>query len=318
MPKVSIIVPVYKAEKYLHRCVDSILSQSFTDWECILVDDGSPDRSGAICDEYAQKDARIRVIHKENGGVSSARNLGLEQAVGEWITFIDADDFISDNYLTAIEYSSKDIIILESKMVNGSEQREFTKLTPCISSNIESYKEIIEKYIRRAIMKVPWGKFIKKECIGQLRFNEGQTIGEDALFMYDLFALCNSIEIMNGFVYYWQEDSIPDYIKYKLTVNTAIEYTKLIYNSYLRLNIKSNDLEQFLVNYFFSLCDKEEYKLLSIWFGDQTIKELERKAFVESYPMDYVFWKRHPYLMLQFTKILNILRMIKQKIFYEK
>ena len=136
--------------------------------------------------------------------------------------------------------------------------------------------------------------------------------------MYDLFALCNSIEIMNGFVYYWQEDSIPDYIKYKLTVNTAIEYTKLIYNSYLRLNIKSNDLEQFLVNYFFSLCDKEEYKLLSIWFGDQTIKELERKAFVDSYPMDYVFWKRHPYLMLQFTKILNILRMIKQKIFYEK
>ena len=79
MPKVSIIVPVYKAEKYLNRCVDSILAQTFTDWELLLIDDGSPDRSGEICDEYAKKDSRIRVIHKENGGVSSARQRGLDE-----------------------------------------------------------------------------------------------------------------------------------------------------------------------------------------------------------------------------------------------
>ena len=83
MPKVSIIVPVYKAEQYLHQCIDSILSQTFTDWQCILVDDGSPDGSRAICDEYAQKDARIQVIHKDNGGVSSARNVGLDVAQGD-------------------------------------------------------------------------------------------------------------------------------------------------------------------------------------------------------------------------------------------
>ena len=80
MPKVSIIVPVYKEEQYLHRCIDSILSQYFTDWELILVDDGSPDRSGTICDEYAQKDARIQVIHKVNGGVSNARQSGMDIA----------------------------------------------------------------------------------------------------------------------------------------------------------------------------------------------------------------------------------------------
>ena len=98
-PKISVIVPVYKAEKYLHRCVDSILSQTFTDFELILVNDGSPDNCGAICDEYAQKDNRVRVFHKENGGVSSARNLGLDNAKGEWITFVDSDDWLKPGCL---------------------------------------------------------------------------------------------------------------------------------------------------------------------------------------------------------------------------
>ena len=86
MPKVSIIVPVYKAEKYLNRCIDSIIAQTFIDWELLLIDDGSPDRSGKICDEYAQKDKRIQVIHKPNGGVSSARNNALELVKSDWRT----------------------------------------------------------------------------------------------------------------------------------------------------------------------------------------------------------------------------------------
>ena len=90
-PKVSVIVPVYKAEKYLHRCVDSILAQTFIDFELLLVDDGSPDCSGDICDQYAAADPRVRVFHKPNGGVSSARNLGIEKANGEWLMFVDAD-----------------------------------------------------------------------------------------------------------------------------------------------------------------------------------------------------------------------------------
>ena len=102
MPKVSIIVPVYKAEQYLHRCVDSILSQSFTDCELILVDDGSPDKSGEICDEYASRDSRIQVIHKQNGGVSSARNAGLDVAHGEYVWFVDSDDWIENDSLKEI------------------------------------------------------------------------------------------------------------------------------------------------------------------------------------------------------------------------
>ena len=94
MPRLSIIVPVYKVEKYIHKCVDSILNQTFTDYELILVDDGSPDNCGKICDEYAKKDSRVKVIHKKNGGQSSARNKGLDHAKGNYISFIDSDDDI--------------------------------------------------------------------------------------------------------------------------------------------------------------------------------------------------------------------------------
>lgn len=102
MPEISIIVPVYKVEKYLRRCVDSILAQTFTDFELLLIDDGSPDNSGKICDEYAALDPRIRVFHKPNGGVSSARNLGIDNARGEWIAFVDSDDWIEKYFLDAL------------------------------------------------------------------------------------------------------------------------------------------------------------------------------------------------------------------------
>lgn len=91
-PIISIIIPVYNAEKTLNRCVDSVLNQTFHDWELLLIDDGSKDRSMYLCDEYALKDKRIKVFHKKNGGVSSARNMGLDYARGEWITFVDSDD----------------------------------------------------------------------------------------------------------------------------------------------------------------------------------------------------------------------------------
>ena len=97
--KISVIVPVYKVEEYLDECVESILRQSYSNFELILVDDGSPDRCGEMCDNYKKRDARIEVIHKTNGGLSDARNAGLRVASGEYITFVDSDDAIADNYL---------------------------------------------------------------------------------------------------------------------------------------------------------------------------------------------------------------------------
>lgn len=109
MPKISIIVPIYKAEKYINRCIDSIIAQTFTDWECILVDDGSPDNSGKICDEYAECDERFRIIHKDNGGVSSARQVGLDLARGDYVIHADPDDWIEPNMLEELYTKAMDI-----------------------------------------------------------------------------------------------------------------------------------------------------------------------------------------------------------------
>ena len=135
-PKISVIVPVYNVEKYLSRCIDSILAQTFTDFELLLIDDGSKDKSGEICDEYANKDNHVKVFHKENGGVSSARNLGLDNAQGEWITFVDSDDFVNSDWLSYYAKSfdvdlivqgyqvieadlSKSVVVGDCKRVNG-------------------------------------------------------------------------------------------------------------------------------------------------------------------------------------------------------
>ena len=144
-PLISVVVPVYNVEKYLPRCIESILKQTYTNFELILVDDGTPDRSGIICDRYAEKDSRIRVIHKENGGVSTARNAGIDAAKGEWITFVDSDDWIDENYLhvlqsplnenyydmtvgelnwryITISYKETDAYVLEAQKMAGSEE----------------------------------------------------------------------------------------------------------------------------------------------------------------------------------------------------
>ena len=108
MPKVSVIVPVYRVEKYLDQCVASVCAQTFTDWELILVDDGSPDRCGAMCDEWAAKDGRIRVIHRENGGPSAARNSGIVNASGEYLFFLDADDRLFPSAVQAmVDYAEQ-------------------------------------------------------------------------------------------------------------------------------------------------------------------------------------------------------------------
>ena len=187
MPKISIIVPIYKAEKYLHRCIDSILAQTFTDWELLLVDDGSPDRSGAICDEYASKDARIRVFHKENGGVSVARNLGLDNAKGDFITFIDADDWITSNTLElCTSYISKyDIVRFSMVYVESMTEENKHKL---ILPNSDSKKEIMQRILSRNSLLGVSGGLYKKELFENpfIRFNPKLIMAEDWLVLCQL------------------------------------------------------------------------------------------------------------------------------------
>lgn len=189
-PKISIIVPVYNVEQYLPRCIDSILNQSFVDFELLLIDDGSKDKSGAICDEYADKDDRIRVFHKENGGVSSARNIGLENARGEWLSFIDGDDEITEGYFNIRqEHEGVDVIIKSYSVVNADGR------VTCHNNELSilTGKDKIFRYYVQKRNNALWDKIIKRKTVGTKRFNTNVSIGEDFLFFLSVLPNVKSI-----------------------------------------------------------------------------------------------------------------------------
>lgn len=195
MPKVSIIVPVYKAEPYLSKCIDRILSQSYQDFELILVDDGSPDNSGVLCDQYASKDPRVKVIHKENGGVSSARNRGINEANGEWITFVDADDWILPTTLAVCSgyFAEYDVIRFSMKIVRDEKddrKNRDVRLDYCIDK-----KEIIGKVLSRSCLLCVCGGFYKSDLFRKtkIQFDTSLIMAEDWLVLVELLAISKKI-----------------------------------------------------------------------------------------------------------------------------
>ena len=178
---VSIIVPVYKAEAYLHRCLDSILAQTFTDWELLLVDDGSPDRSGVICDEYASKDDRIRVFHKENGGVSSARQKGQDEAQGEYTIHADPDDWVEPTMLEELYKKAKaddaDMVICDYYMNDGKNQTYITQKPSNLDSNTV-LKELFQQLHGSCC-----NKLVRRVCYsGKADFPDGINCCEDLIW----------------------------------------------------------------------------------------------------------------------------------------
>ena len=188
-PQISIIVPVYNVEDYLRQCLDSIIAQTFTDWECILVDDGSKDGSGRICDDYQEGDKRFKVIHKPNGGVSSARNIGLEQTKGEWVFFSDADDLL--------EVDALETLIRGTESGSPFIMAGFNKLSEDKNPIETNTKEIIKEIsVEEAIMEqykpsdfsyqgYLWCKLFRLDIIkdNHLLFDESISFNEDALFI---------------------------------------------------------------------------------------------------------------------------------------
>lgn len=199
-PKISVIVPVYKAEKYLHRCVDSLLAQTFTDFEVLLIDDGSPDRSGDICDEYAKRDSRIRVFHKQNGGVSSARNYAIERALGKYITFVDSDDWLDseclDECVKEIESNSLDLLQFSYRAVSVDGDVLMEKV-------LGTSKKDLKEYLRTPFIVTVWGTFFKASIIrdNRLRFDTNLKLAEDQLFLMQYMIVSQVFKSITG-VYY--------------------------------------------------------------------------------------------------------------------
>ena len=208
MIKLSIIVPIYNVERYLNRCVDSILDQTFTDFEVILVDDGSPDRCPTICDEFLEKDPRVRVIHKENGGISDARNAALDITRGEYIGFVDSDDYIApDMYQVLVENADRtNADISAMGYVEVYENGEIHKYCSSVTEDrIYSKDDYIGHFfpdIRWHIMPSLCNKIFKREVFSQIRFPVGK-IYEDSFTQLPIYELCSMITVSPKFGYFY-------------------------------------------------------------------------------------------------------------------
>lgn len=269
--KISIIVPVYNVEKYLEKCINSILTQTYQNLEIILVDDGSMDNSGEICDEYAKKDERIKVIHKENGGLSDARNAGIEIATGKYIGFVDSDDYIGkDMYeylIRLIQKENADISICGHKIVFQKEENNEIK-GEILDEEIEIWdtkKAIVELLKQEKIHDYAWNKLYKKELFEKIRYPKGRKM-EDLGTTYKLFDHSKVIVLGNQKKYFYlqregsivNQKSLDLYIdKFELTVERyqylKVKYPDLIENDIdmldkiLRLcQIDNKEIEQYI------------------------------------------------------------------------
>lgn len=200
MPTISVIVPVYKVEAYLDRCVESILAQTFKDFELILVDDGSPDNCPAMCDAWAEKDSRIKVIHKENGGLSDARNVGFEASCGEWISFIDSDDYVHANMLQALYNAVQAHGVKVSTCGFAATAGEPLEDNPDLTANLWSAEDF---YVQRNVnATVAWGKLYHRSVV--LPYPKGK-LHEDEFVTYRILFACENIAVLDAPLYgYYQ------------------------------------------------------------------------------------------------------------------
>lgn len=268
-PRISIIVPVYNVEHYLRRCLESIVAQTFKDWECIMIDDGSSDQSGEICDEFHLNDSRFKVFHKENGGVSSARNVGLDNAKGEYICFCDSDDWVDSNWLEAFaSYFGENIIVQGYKyrldkgfqwnQINHAEQ-----VLPVADAVCYLYEQGNLGYL--------WCRCFKRSIIEQndLRFNERYSLCEDNEFIFKYLLNISCVSIIPFAAYNYL---MPDYSgkKYKSTDRESdiqctfsiIQSLFTIFNDPYKVAPINAKIERLVVLMFNLILDKKGRKIV--------------------------------------------------------
>ncbi len=241
MPEISVIVPVYNAETTLSRCVDSLLSQTFTDFELILIDDGSEDRSAVICEKYAQMDSRVKVLHTPNGGVSRARNHGLSAARGEYIAFCDSDDFVNRDFLKRNFYSKADLSICgcyftdRDGVITGIARQE----NECLE--LVTPKNLLRWFEHGSLYSV-WSCIFRRSIIEKynITFNFNTSRGEDTIFVLEYVTKCSTVHFTSDILYY--------YVRYGANTLTTTTNLKTILSldyidCYLEEWFKANGIE---------------------------------------------------------------------------
>lgn len=280
-PLISIIVPVFKAERYLSRCVDSLLRQTYSNIEILLVDDGSPDHSGVLCDKIALKDKRIRVFHKENGGVSSARNLGLKHAKGEWISFVDADDSVSEDFFQCNYFDTIDIFQKSYKII-------YEDKGECVSVDVVDKslftEEMIYTHFVRKRTNALWDKIIRRDVIADNKFNENVLVGEDFLFSLSLIREVKHYQLCSRghYNYYIHKGSAMDVIN-----NDTLGKVKIMFDNINHINnilcsensnrLRSSIIYQSYINVlcgYRSILSKTELSMLKFYLHNMKLEDL--------------------------------------------
>ena len=252
--KISVIIPVYKVEPYIRQCLDSVVNQTYTNLEIIIIDDGSPDNCGDICDEYAENDARIKVIHKENGGLAAARNDGIKLATGNWISFVDSDDWLELNMYEKVvnkaKNSNADITLfsLYRETQKGAE-RVHAFSTDFVSSDKSFIYQlqllIFDKQynpicgVKEWRQAAPWDKFFKTSMIkkNNLTFPEHLKIKEDMIFNMNIFHYAKSVAFIDLPLYHFRAN--PMSITKRYTPN-KVDLEKNVYDEFMLLGQKYN------------------------------------------------------------------------------
>lgn len=295
-PKVSIIVPVYNTERFLPQCLDSILAQTYSDWECLLIDDGSTDNSGKICDEYSVKDGRFRVYHEENHGVSTARNIGLANAGGEWLAFADADDWLLPDALSylyneAITYDV-DIVTANALRCENGKQTPVLKITDCV------YDKAVVTHLKHHAL---WGQMLRKAIIDEahIRFVDGLSYSEDWVFLTTFSLRARRCRFADKPVYCYRihKDSAcqsTDYMKKVYhTLWAAREFHQLRHEDSIDRNERRSILKQEEAQYWqivrcYLKCGKDKRTALMDWLTQEIGKSRVLHIFVHYYYYKFI------------------------------
>lgn len=267
-PLISVIIPVYKVESYLDECIESVINQTYSNLEIILVDDGSPDNCPDICEAWAIKDRRIKVIHKDNGGLSDARNAGVQIATGELIAFLDSDDWIDTYYY---ELLVSEMIKNDCDIVSGGYEvvfsREPHKVLSEVKKTIVLNRDVaMARLIEESLLKhVVWNKIYKRSLIDDILFEVGKC-HEDVFWTYQVIGRSRKIAIVDykGLFYYQREDSIMG-SSFSVKRLDAVE--------------ARSRRQYYLKKYFPALADKGciELHFSCIYFGQQALKNMNNK-----------------------------------------
>ena len=239
IPVLSVIVPIYNTKETLSRCIDSILSQSFSDFELLLIDDGSMDGSDVICDAYSVKDNRVRVFHKENGGVSSARNVGLKNVNGQWVTFLDSDDWIEENFFQ-VPFDSEVDLLYQNRVFSDGRPDGFLVEQEAKGSDFLAF---LEKNANSNLFKMSTCFFYRYSIIKShgIKYVEGVRLGEDRLFIMDYYRFCRSIQVLTNSRYVY---NIADQwkLKYILPWQELDRLLGLLMDRYEALPVSSPEI----------------------------------------------------------------------------